>query len=133
MSDLVETYADGSTKRTPIEINKDSVTSMVNKKVNPNPAIIVIVILLLLTISYYIYIMGIKRSLSGKWSNSEGEVQVVEHNKLNDNILVNSSIRGYVVGNAIYIENKNKIHLGVLYDNSIYWNSGDVWKKAIKI
>ncbi len=116
------------------ELNLSSVRNIVNKDAHPHPVLLVIIVIMLMIMFYYLYVAYGKPCINGKWVSSSGEVLYVEHNKWNDTIQVNEDIRGYIIGNAIYLQIRGKTSLGILYDNSIYWLHGsDEWRRPISV
>jgi hypothetical protein len=117
----------------PEDANEEIVRRVVNKTDNPHPIILMCVIITILIVLYYIYIILIKDNFSGEWYDGNSLVNVA-HNKWNDTILVDNFTDGYVVGNAIYLEKGDKIHVGTLYKKSIYWlGDGSVWTRPSNI
>lgn len=117
------------------EMNMTNVKNIIHKNDHPHPVILCVIVIVLMIVIYYIYVAFIKVCFNGKWiSNNENRGFIsLKHNKWNDSVIVDDFIKGYVKGNAIYLHVNNKISLGILYDNNIYWLNGDVWKRPIHI
>jgi hypothetical protein len=133
MNELVMVSEKNEYSSAPIdEINVENVRHIINRNDHPHPVVLIIIIITLMILLYYIYAAFVKTCFNGEWISNEGHMKV-KHNKWNDSILVNGFVHGHVKGNAVYLIINNKLSLGVLYDDTIYWIGGEIWKRPINI
>jgi hypothetical protein len=113
------------------KINIENVKKILYFNEHPNPLLVLSIIIINIIIIYYLYIIFIKTCFSGIWYNENGNEFIIDHNKWRDTITINFFQKGEVYGNALNIYDKNnKIKLGILYNNKIYWVGSDsVWRK----
>jgi len=134
MSELVMISQKDEISTMPIEdLNLSRVKNLVHKNCHPNPIIVGIICVVIFIFIYYIYVIFWKQCFNGRWINTNGTSMYVKHNKWSDHIVVDGHMHGYSRGKAIYIKTGNKTSVGALYDNSIYWFSGEIWTRPLEL
>jgi len=161
MFNLVTVHSDPNmdlnTNLSPAEINMNRVSNIIYKRENPHPFIAIGLIVGMIIFMYLIYVLFIKRCISGIWFGKIGNYPdtikyKLQHNPFTDKITICSPEHtkiadGELVGDTLWINFKDPICsrrdprsceaqekkiAGVLVSRSqIVWiNSGDVWNNV---
>lgn len=107
--------------------NLANVKHIVERSENPHPLTIVLIIVGSMLIIYYIYIIVIKKSLSGDWADENNNIHTICHNKWKDTLLVDYNIVGVVKGNLVVIYVGKTMKMGILLNDNIDWVDGTSW------
>lgn len=126
----------------PADINMNYVNNIIHKRENPNPLVSIGIVIGTIIFIYLIYIIFIKRCISGTWFGKIGEyADIVKykiwHNPFTDSLVVSLPHQGTVangelIGDTIWIKFRGKKMAGVLASsNKIIWvDSSDVWNNV---
>lgn len=116
----VKIYDNNTIETTPADINFNNVKNIIRKKENPHPLIITFMTLLILILIYCIYILFIKKNISGTWIPRNQKIKIkINHNPFTDSVTINfndtDKLIGKVYGKAIDLKT-NK--MGLITDNN---------------
>ena len=105
------------------------VKQVIRRSENPNPLTIVLIIVVCILIIYFMFVMCIKRTLTGKWEGNQNEVHTIVQNKWNDTMLVDSKYLGIVKGHVAIVHMPKPIgtKMGVITEGKINWTNGETW------
>lgn len=103
----------------------DSLQQFVYNNANPNPVVVAFSIIGIIAGLWFLHILFLKPSISGKWSDSDDCIWDIHHNKFTNNISVKRVVRGTgKLSNAKFTETG----CGVVMDNLFkYKNIIGVW------
>lgn len=129
--DMNFTTSSGKTFTLPMETsNVNAVRQEITKNDFPHPVVMTCIGSIMIIMIYIIYICCIKTNLSGIWY-CDGDQIKISHNTFLDTIVINHKIRGYVIGNAIYVKS-NGTKCAILHDKKIFWvGNTDVWTRPV--
>lgn len=107
--------------------NLTNVKTLVRRSENPNPIILVLIIIGVMMVMGAVYIMYVKKSISGIWHDAEGNSHVILHNKWINTIVVDDTYNGTTAGHLVVINKNEEILTGLLVNNQIQWGDGSSW------
>jgi hypothetical protein len=136
---LVTVLNDAKVEYSPADHNLEYVRNLVHQRENPDPFVAMGLLGVIVITMYLIYIICIKRNITGIWFGSFGSLPLaikykVNHNLFTDTLTIkmnNGNIKnGKIIGNTIYLyDGVGNELVGVLIkNNKIVWvDSKDVW------
>ena len=110
------------------DINKIKVDII--RSENPHPLIIAGITIILIICIYLVFIYR-KQSVSGIW-NDKKNTYTIKHNPIMSTLHITNkknTFTGYVHGNIIYIQNKNKQAWGINNNKIIKWDDNTTWTR----
>lgn len=135
-----------TTEPLPESMNLDLVRNLVHEKEHPHPISMILIAIVVVLITYILYIIFIKRDISGYWYGKLGShpnmvLYNIRHNRFTDKIVVNIKnlpgntipmirrYNGYILGNAIYLSSPSgETFSGILTaPQVITWTNSDIW------
>jgi hypothetical protein len=136
-----------TTQSLPEDMNLNLVRNIVHEREHPHPIHIMLIAITIVLIIYILYVLFVKKSISGHWYGKLGShpnmiLYHINHNKFTDKITVTVKdlpgnvtpvvrrYNGYVLGHAIYLVSlSGETISGVLTSpHVITWTNSDVWR-----
>ena len=108
--------------------NIANVKEVIKRSENPNPLVVVIIILATILAMYFMFVQFVKKSISGLWSDANGNINEITHNKWKDSIVLNHNFNGFIKGHMVAIYINNSAKLGLWMNDRINWIDGSTWE-----
>lgn len=137
---LASVSKDSNIEYSPTDLNMEYVKNIIHQRENPDPFIAFGLVAAVIMVMYLIYILIIKRNISGIWFGNIGDMPTavkykIIHNPFTDTLTIkiagqNTLTNGKLIGHTIYLYNNvGNEEVGVLvgYHKIIWVNSKDVW------
>jgi hypothetical protein len=137
---VVKILQNASVEYSPADRNIEYVKNIIHQRENPDPFLAFGLVAGILIVMYIMYVLFIKRRISGIWFGNIGEMPLsikykIIHNPFTDTLTIRIidsglTLNGRLIGNTIWLyDSAGKENIGVLTENNqIIWvNSKDVW------
>ncbi len=137
---IVSVLKNSTVEYSPADINLENVKNIIHQRENPDPFLAFGLVIGVLVVIYFIYVLFIKRNISGIWFGSFGDLPMaikykIIHNPFTDTLTIKIAgketiTNGKLIGNTIYLyDSAGYEYTGVLVKrHKIIWvNSKDIW------
>jgi hypothetical protein len=118
--------------------NRNNIRHIITKSENPNPLVIIGIVIALIVVMYCIYIVGIKKTIGGKWIDEHGKPVDITHSPWTDIVTITiggQTAKGKINGIILSVLHGNgrETMTALVINDTINWKNGSSWKKASSI